>query len=55
VHLSTGLKTIPPYNAAWDPEKRGRAAEQWKELAKDLVKRSEQPSAKPGSPGGQPK
>jgi hypothetical protein len=55
VHLSTGLKSIPPYNAAWDPERRSTAAGQWKELAKDLVKRSEQPAGRSGSSGSPPK
>ncbi len=51
--LSRGVKTIPPYNAAWDQERRNQASEKWKEL----VKRGELPIPPPPAPvppGGAP-
>jgi hypothetical protein len=52
--LSVGVKTIPPYNAAWDLDKRTRAADEWKAM----VKKGELPPPAPpppGPPGGPPK
>ncbi len=48
--LSGGLKALPPYNAAWDLDKRGQSAE----LFHKMVKMGELPPAAPPPPAPMP-
>jgi hypothetical protein len=55
--LTRGMKTIPQYNAAWDQDRRGRAAAEWKKMIenKELPPMATQPGPGGGPPGGSPK